>query len=533
MMYFIFLAGICLITCYPYAWDYKKKSIFFKGLQRSSLTSLLLLNGCAVGPNYTRPTAPLPKTYTSKSLGSATVATQTKLGKAQKFVANEDIPAQWWTLFHSKPLNDLIAASLKHNPEVSAAQAALRAALENVYAQRGAFYPFLGASFSPTKQQVATILTSALASNQNNYALYTGQLYISYTPDVFGGIRRQLESLVAQAKFQGLQLEATYLTLSTNVVNAAIQEAAAREQIIATKQIIASQAKILNMLKQRLNLGDSSLADIAAQEAALAASEATLPPLEKQFALQSNLLNALTGRFPDDKLTPEFNLNTLQLPTELPLSLPSTLIEHRPDIRAVEEQMHAANAMIGIAIANRLPNFTIGLTNGGTAATRISSLFASNTPFWTLAGIITQPIFDAGTLKHKQRSAQANYEQSAAQYRSTVINAYQNVADTLKAIKFDANALHAASKAERAALRSLSISKQQLVLGDSSTLFVLINEQLYLQAKLNLILAQANRLSDTVALFQALGGGWWNKPCTPNRVRTYAKLIKTDGRISS
>ena len=478
------------------------------------LACFLLLNGCAVGPNYTRPTAPLPKNYTSTSLGSKTIATQTTLGKAQTFVANKDIPAQWWTLFHSKPLNDLITTSLQHNPSINSAQASLRAALENVYAQRGAFYPFIGLSFSPMKQQVATILTSALASNQNNYALYTGQLFISYTPDVFGGIRRQVESLVAQAKFQCLQLEATYLTLSTNVANAAIQEAAVREQIIATRHIIASQTKILAIFQQGLKLGDSSLADIATQEAALAASEATLPPLEKQLALQRDLLNALTGRFPDSELTPQFSLNSLQLPTELPLSLPSALIEHRPDIRAAEEQMHAANALIGVAISNRLPNVTIGLTNAGTAATSFTSLFQANTPFWSLAGIITQPLFDAGTLLHKQRYAKAIYEQAAAQYRLTVINAFQNVADTLNAIKNDARALRAASKAEHAALKNLTISQQQLALGDSSTLSILINEQMYQQAKLHLIQAKANRLSDTVALFQALGGGWWNKKAT-------------------
>ena len=489
----------------------KKKSIV-------SLASIILLTSCsAVGPNYIRPSAPLPNHYTSKSLETKTQAASTALGQAQRFEPNKDIPAQWWTVFHSKPLNELIIASFQHNPNVAIAEAALHGALENIYAQRGAFYPSASLVFSPTKQQTAKLLTSVLASNRYNYSLYTGGVYVSYTPDVFGGNRRQIESLIAQAEFQRLQLEATYLTLTANVVNAAIQEASLREQIAATQKIIRSQTNILTISKQQRAFGDVSLADIATQEAALAASEATLPPLEKQLALQRDLLNALTGRFPDDAQTPQVHLSDLHLPTNLPISLPSALLEHRPDIRAAEEQMHGANALIGVAKANRLPNVTIGYTNAGAAATTLASLFGPQTMFWALAGIITQPIFDAGTLKHRQRFAEAAYQQAAAQYRLTVINAFENVADTLKAIQWDATALRAASHAERAALKSLTISQRLRIAGDGSTLSVLLNEQMYQQARLNLIQAQANRLSDTAALFQALGGGWWNKQIASNK----------------
>lgn len=479
-----------------------------------SMSLFCLLNSCVLGPNFTRPLAPPVNSYTSKSLGSNTVASQTKFGKSQTFDATKDIPARWWALFHSKPLNALIIRSLRHSPDVAAARALLHSSLENVYAQRGAFYPFVGLSFIPTLQQTAAVLQSNLASNAYNYSLYTGQLFVSYSPDVFGGIKRQYESLVAQAQFQRFQLEATYLTLTANVVNAAIQEASAREQILVTKKIIASQKRLLVIFKQRLTLGDATQADVATQAAALAASEATLPPLETQLALQRNLLNALSGQFPDAPSTPQFTFKALTLPTTLPVSLPSTLIEHRPDIRAAEEQMHAANARIGVAIANRLPNVTIGASNAGTSALSMSELFAVNTKFWGLAGIISQPIFDAGTLLHKQRAAYANYAEAAAMYRSTVINAFQNVADTLRAIQFDAIALQAANHAAIAASTSLTISRRQLELGDSSSVAVLLNEQLYHQAQLNLIQAKTNRLSDTVALFQALGGGWWNRtPC--------------------
>ena len=475
------------------------------------LTCLFFVNSCKVGPNYIRPPAPLPETIAPKLLGLKTIATKTQLGEAQHFDNNKELPAKWWTLFHSKPLNSLVISALKHNPTVAAAQAALCASLENVYAHVGAYYPFVGISALPSRQQTAGVLQSALANNAYISSLYTGQVFVSYTPDVFGGIHRQVESLSAIAQYQRFQLEATYLTLSSNVVLAAIQEASIHGQILATERIIHRQKQILTIFQQRLRLGDVSLATIATQEAALAASEAALPPLEKQLALQRNLLNSLAGRFPDDTRTSEFHLDSLRLPTKLPLSLPTALIEQRPDIRAAEEQMHAANALIGVAIANRLPNFTIGFTNAGTAALSLSTLFQSNTQFWSLAGIITQPIFAGGTLLHNQRFAEQNYKQAAAQYRSTIINAFQNVSDTLKALRFDAISLRTANNASRAALKSLHIAQNQHKLGDTDLLTLLLDEQLYHQAQLNLIQAEANRLSDTVALFQALGGGWWNK----------------------
>ena len=475
------------------------------------LACITLLSSCAIGPNYTRPVMPLPKTYTAHPEKTTRAATQTAFGNKQHFETDTSLSAQWWELFHSKPLNDLVLASFRHNPNIDEAKAALMGALENVYAQRGALYPFLGLSFAPTRQQTATILTSVLSSNKYNYSLYTGQVFVSYTPDVFGGTRRQLESLVATAKIQHLQLQATYITLATNVVNAAIQEAALREDLLATTQIINSQKRIVALVKEQIKLGDASRADLALQEASLAALAASKPLFEKQLALQRNLLNALTGRFPDDKQTPSFHLNDLKLPGKLPISVPSTLIEHRPDILAAEEQMRAANALIGVAMANRLPNVTIGFTNAGTATTSLGSLFQSNTNFWALAGLISQPIFDGGTLKHKQGYAIALYQQAAAQYRSTIINAFQNVADTLQALRSDAQALQLAHNAELAAQTSLNIARRQLKGGDINISTLLQSEQAYQQAKLTLIQAQANRLSDTVALFQALGGGWWKE----------------------
>ncbi len=478
---------------------------------------IISLTGCAVGPDFQRPATPDVDRYTTESLPPQTVSVEVKGGEAQRFVKDMDIPGQWWTLFHSKPLNDLISQALKANPDLEAAQAALRGAWETVYAQQGAFFPSIDANFNPTRQKTAGVLTSPLANNNYTYSLHTAQVAVAYVPDVFGGNRRQVESLKAQADSQRFQLEATYLTLTSNVVAAAVQEAALRGQISATRQIIDIQSQSLKLLQRQYELGQIATGDVVAQEAALAQVQAMLPPLEKQLAQQRDLLSRLAGRFPSEKLTEEFELSSLELPQELPVSLPSKLVAQRPDVRSAEEQLHSASAEIGVSIANRLPNITLS-ANAGSSATAINQLFTSGTGFWALAGNLTQPIFQGGTLLHRQRAAEAAYDQAAAQYRSVVLTAFQNVADTLHAIQSDADALKAAVAAERAAAKSLAIAQKQLELGDISYLALLNAEQTYQQAVVNLVQAIANRYADTVALFQALGGGWWNRSDVAARV---------------
>ena len=476
--------------------------------------AVALLPGCAVGPDFRRPAAPIVERYTPQSLPVQTASVEVKGGEAQRFVHDMDIPGQWWTLFHSKPLNDLIDQALKANPDVAAAQAALRGAWENVYAQQGAFFPSIEADFNPTRQKVADILTSPLANNSFDFSLHTAQVAVAYTPDVFGGNRRQVESLKAQADWQRFQLEATYLTLTSNVVAAAVQEAALRGQIAATGRIIGIQRQLLELLQRQYALGQIAVADVAAQEAALAQSQAMLPPLEKQLAQQRDVLARLVGRFPSEAIAETFELSSLQLPQDIPVSLPSKLVAQRPDVRSAEEQLHGASAEIGVSVANRLPNIALS-ANLGSTATAISQLFTAGTGFWTLAGTLTQPIFQGGTLLHRQRAAEAAYDQAAAQYRSTVLTAFQNVADTLHAIRTDADALKATVAAERAAAKSLAIVRRQLELGDVSYLVLLNAEQTYQQAQINLVQALANRYADTAALFQALGGGWWNRSDVP------------------
>lgn len=466
--------------------------------------------GCAVGPDYHRPAPPAAQGYMEEGTLSATTSAPGADGQAQHFKTDMDIPGQWWTLFQSEPLNDLIDDALKHNPDAAAAQDALRQAMEDVRAQRGQYFPQVSAGVDITRQKTGQVLSSALTSNATLYNLTTAQLSISYVPDLWGGNRRQVESLVAQADAQRFQLEATYLTLTSNLVNAAVQEAALRAQIAATQDMIDSQSKILDTSKKQFGLGDASENDVAAQEATLEQTRAGLPPLHKQLAQQRDVLAVLTGRTPDQDVSAHFSLESLQLPQDLPLTLPARLVEQRPDVRMADAQLHAACAQVGVAFAARLPNINV-TANWGSATDQMHTLFGSGTGFWNIGAAISAPLFDGGTLRHKQRAAEAAYKQAAEQYRSTVLTALQNVADTLHALQSDAETMAAAARAEQAAARSYAIAQKQYALGDVSMVALLNAQVTYRQAELNLIQARAARYADTVALFQALGGGWWNR----------------------
>ncbi|HEX7643924.1 MAG TPA: efflux transporter outer membrane subunit [Burkholderiaceae bacterium] len=476
-----------------------------------SVLPVLVLSACAVGPDFKTPDAPKAERYTAEPLPDTAATAQAAGGEPQRFVDGRDIPAQWWTLFHSPALNSLIEEALKNNPNLQQAEAALRAARENVYAQQGAYYPGVSANFTPSRQKDALgTVTSNAASGAGVYNLHTVQLNISYVPDVFGGNRRQVESLQAQSDMQRFEREAAYLSLTSNVVAAALQEASLRAQIAATEKMVKLGQETLDLTRRQSELGAVPEAAVAAQIAALAQTQAQLPPLQKQLAQQRDLIAALAGRLPADMPQQTFELSALQLPTELPLSLPSQLVRQRPDVRAAEENLHAASAGIGVAEANMLPQFSL-TAGGGSVATQLSDLLKSGTGFWNIAGGVTQPLFQGGTLLHRKRAAEAAYDAAVAQYRATVIAAFQNVADSLHALHADADALQAAAVAERAAADSLAIARRQVELGDIAYVTLLGSEQAYQQAALNLAQAQANRYADTAALFQALGGGWWNR----------------------
>jgi NodT family efflux transporter outer membrane factor (OMF) lipoprotein len=479
------------------------------------LIVLTLVAGCAVGPNFRRPAAPSIDGYTRSPLTTTAVLPGVAGGEAQRFVAGQDIPGAWWTLFQSPALNALIERALAGNPTLVAAQQTLRQGIELVAAQRGSFFPTVAGSFSPAYQRVSRTLSPPLSNpDQFTYSIYTAQVTVGFTPDVFGGTRRQVEALIGQAEAQRFQREAAYVTLTSNVVGAAIQEAALRAQIAATQEIIAIASASLEIVRHQYRLGAVAGLELAAQEAALAQVQQLLPGLRKQLEQNRNLLMVLTGRLPSDDSPEHFELASLHLPTDLPLSVPSRLVQQRPDVRAAEAQMHAASAQIGVAVASRLPQLTITGAYGG-MSTSFTQMFASGNPFWTVAANVAQSIFDGGTLFHRQRAAEAAFELAAAQYRSTVLTSFQNVADTLYALQADGESLQAAVAAEQASRRTLEITLKQQELGAVSYLALLSARQAYQQALITRVQVQASRFADTAALFQALGGGWWNSAATP------------------
>jgi len=474
----------------------------------------VFLASCAVGPNFKKPAAPNVTGYTPSPISTTSSAAGVSGGEAQHFVDGADISGQWWTLFHSQPLNDLIERSLKANPDIKAAQAALVVARENVLAQRGAYYPSISAGFSAVRARSSNNLSPVTNTPDLNYSLYTPDVSVSFVPDVFGLNRRTVESLKAQQEEARFALAATHITLSSNVVATAIEEASLRGQIDATHELITINTDMVNILRTQFNNGYVDRLDVAAQESQLAQVASTLPPLEKQLAQERDLLAVLSGVFPNQDPPEKFELSSLQLPQELPLSLPSQLVEQRPDVRQAEENLHSASAQIGIAVANRLPSFNI-TGDVGAAATVLSHLFTGGTGAWDLGAGVTQPVFEGGTLVHHERAARAAYTEAAEQYRSTVLTAFQNVADTLHALQQDADELKAAAAAKQAADVTLDLARKQYQTGYASYLSLLSAEQAYQQAVINLVQAQSNRYADTAALFQALGGGWWNRADLP------------------
>jgi NodT family efflux transporter outer membrane factor (OMF) lipoprotein len=469
-----------------------------------------LLAGCAVGPNFKPPAPPEVAGVTAQPPPVTAATAGVPGGAAQRFVAGADISGQWWTLFHSKALNALIDEALANSPDLKAAQAALRAAHEAVLAQRGAYFPSVTASASASRQNQPLVLAPALNSNTFLYSLFTSEVSVAYTPDVFGLNRRTVESLRAQAQAVRYQELAADTALTANVAVTAIQLAAADDQVSTTRSLIATQSRLLQILRYQRDRGYASGLDVAAQKSQLAQTQASLPPLVKQASQLADALADLVGRFPSQAPKARLSLADLALPRDLPLSLPSALVEQRPDVLQAEANLHAASAEVGIAAANRLPSLQL-TANSGATATAIGGLFAPGTGFWGLGAALTTPIFEGGALLHKERAARAAYDEAAQQYRSTVLTAFRNVADSLAALEQDAQALSAAAAAAEAAKTTLDGAERQLKDGYVGYPAFLAAEQAYQQTQISLVQAEANRFADTAALFQALGGGWWRR----------------------
>ncbi len=468
-----------------------------------------VLAGCVVGPDFQRPPAPAAAGYTRPPLASPTASARVHGGEPQRFVPGLDIPGQWWTLFRSEALNRLIEQALRNNPDLAATRASLRQADELLRAREGARLPFVGAGVQVGRARAP--IAGVLAGGRPvvpTFSVATASLDVSYAPDAFGGTRRQIESLAAQAEYQRFELEAAYLTLTANVVVSAVQEASLRGQIRALDDTIRIDREELVLVRRKFRAGVVSQADVLAQTAALEQASASLPALREQLALVRSRLTVLAGRLPDREVRAKFELDRLDLPRDLPVSLPSRLLLQRPDVRAAEARLHAASAAVGVAIANQLPQFSITASAGASAA-GIESFPGYGV--WSVAAGAAQTLFDAGSLRHRRRAAEAAYDQAAAQYRSAVIGALHDVSDALRTLEYDADALAAQTAAERAAFASLELARRQFNADTVDHLTVLNAERIWEQAHAAQVQAEGNRYADTAALFEALGGGWWNR----------------------
>ena len=467
----------------------------------------LVLAGCAMGPDWVKPKAPEATTYSREALPEKTISSATAGGESQRFVASMDIPVAWWTLFHSPALNALVERSLKNNPTLAAAQAALRQAEEGVSAQQGFYFPTLQANMAASRQRNSGTLSPTLSNPVQQFNLYTPQLSISYAPDVFGLNRRAVESAQAQADVQRFQLEATYLTLASNVVVAALQEASLRAQLQSIQQQVSLQSEQAALYHKQFDLGAIAFSDVVMQEAALAQTRAQLPLLQKALAQQRDLITALAGEFPQQEPIETFELASLTLPAELPVSLPAQLVEQRPDVRAAEEALHAASADIGVATANLLPQFSITGAMGG-VSTQISNALSTGNAFWAATGGITQTLFDGGRTRANVDFARAGHGATVANYRRVVLTAMQEVEDGISGLAALERASLQAGNALATARRVFDMTRARYEGGASAYIDVIAAQQALLASERQATQLQGQRLVTSVFLIKALGGDW-------------------------
>lgn len=480
------------------------------------------LSGCMVGPTFRRPAPPFLDRYNEKPLPRRTARTPEagKGGISQVYVVGKDIRADWWSLFHSRALNELVVAGIKNSPNLAAAKASLVQAQQTLVAQIGtSLYPAFGLQGSGQRGQANTAqaVTAGLppgfggGGGGSIFNLFNTAINVTYVLDVFGGQRRQIEAVRAQMDNVQFQLLAAYLTLTSNIVTTAITVASLEAQIKATRELITIGDNQLKILNGQFRLGAIAKADVLTQQVFVEQTKATLPPLQKQLSVNKHALTTLLGVYPNSRL-PRLRLEKLTLPKTVPISIPLNLVRQRPDVLQAEALMHVASAQIGVATANLLPQFNITGTYGWTAAVP-NQLFSPATNFWNIASSITQPLFQGGALLATRRAAIAGFEATQAQYRNAVLQALQNVADSLRAIDTDARTLKAQKIAEDAANQALNIAQQQFKLGGVPYVTLLIAQQQYQQAKLRRIRAETDRYLSTATLYQSLGGGWWNTDC--------------------
>jgi NodT family efflux transporter outer membrane factor (OMF) lipoprotein len=480
-----------------------------------SVGVVMALSACAVGPDFHAPEAPkvadASHAYTPAPLPAMPASAPGAAYVPQRLVDGQDLSATWWEAFQSPALNALVKSALEHSPSVVAAQATLRQAEENYRADYGSrVFPSVTGNLSAGRQRFALAQSAEVPAGATGN-LFSAGLDLSYTLDIVGGNRRELEGVRAAIDYQRFQVEATWLSLTSSVVATAIQEASLRAQLQVTRDVVDTETKSLNVISKQVELGALARGAELQQRTLIAQAQAQIPALEKALAQTRHQLAVLAGRLPGDDGLPSFDIDALTLPRELPVSVPSALVRQRPDVRASEALLHEASAQIGVATANLYPQITLS-AGVDRQSLKFDKLFDTGTTGWSLAAGLVQPIFNGGALRARKRASVAAYDAAQAQYQSTVLNAFLGVADALRAIDTDAEAVRLNGEAERLANESLGLITRQYQLGAVSYLASLDAQRTYLSTRVALVQARAARFTDTAALFQALGGGWWNAP---------------------
>lgn len=468
------------------------------------VAALVLSSGCAVGPDFRSPDLPAQAGFRAGELPESTTSTEAPTGAAQRLVEGAQVPARWWESFASAELNRRVEQALANSPDIASAQAALRQAQALTDVTRGGLFPSVDAVAGANRQQNA-LAAGPVAGSASPYTIQNASIDVGYTLDLFGGVRRSVEAQAANADFRLFELQGTYLTLATNVVTTSIREASLRGQILANEQITRVYQEQYELTERQYETGVKSQADVLFTRSQVAAARALLPTLHKALEQTQTQLAVYLGQFPSEAEFAELTLEDLQLPLEVPVSLPSTVVRTRPDVLAAEANLHRATASVGVATANLFPNIVLSASLGSQALAS-GDLFGSSSEAWSLGLNLLQPIFRGGSLRAQKRAAEAGLDQASADYRITVLNAFQNVADSLRAIELDAESLASRAIALEAAAESMSIARRQYEDGSIDYVQVLIESRLFEQARILFIEARANRLADTAAMYAALGG---------------------------
>lgn len=482
-----------------------KSNLRVKALIAAS--SLVLLAGCAVGPHYHTPAPPTVTTYNPEPTVASTVSSPGPGGTAQQFKVPGEIPAQWWTLFHSPELDRMVRQALDNSPTLAQATARLKQAQEEANARTGQTkYPAVSGSISAQREQVDLATFGVPFPSPPPFSLLNGSVAVSYALDLFGHNRRLVEGLNAQVAYQQWQLEGARLMLAGNVVSAGIRQAQLRSQIELTRQMLTLEEQSLAIAEKRYHAGGVSQYDVSSQRSLVAQTRAALPSLEQQLDVIDHQLAVLMGKTPAEARVEAIPLDSLKLPEDLPVSLPSSMVRQRPDIRAAESLMHEASANVGVATANLYPQIVLSASAG-----LIGTSFTSGGDVWNVGASLTQPIFNGGALRAEKRKAVAAYDEAASVYQQTVLQAFREVADVLRAIDHDAQSLQAQTEAAAQAETAHKIAAQRYAAGGISQVALLDAQRQQLETALNRVVYQGNRYTDSATLFQALGGGWWNQ----------------------